>query len=124
MPRIRCHSCGTQVDIAEPIPRDAECASCGMDLRCCLNCRHHDPSFNNQCRETEADPVADKDRRNFCEFFSGRAPSSASGGGAARGAPATGSGFARPGPVDRAAEARRALDRLFSKPKPDPEDDE
>jgi len=64
-----CHSCGAQVTLGEPIPRDAECESCGVDLRSCLNCRHYDPRYNNACTETQADPVTEKRRRNFCEYF-------------------------------------------------------
>jgi hypothetical protein len=132
MPVIRCHACNTAASIPEPVPRDAECGSCGADLRCCLNCRHHDVAYNNQCRETEADPVPDKDRRNFCEYFSARAggatdASSSSRGGSPGGS--TSGGPNRPPPVDRAAEARKALDRLFgggstkAKPKPGADDD-
>ncbi len=99
-----CKRCGTPLAVEPPIPRDAECPSCGLDVRCCLQCRHYDSSFNNQCRETEADPVADKDRRNFCEFFE-LAP-------VLRGA-------AKPGPtagraaISREAAARAKLDALF-----------
>lgn len=66
---LYCQSCGTRVPLDEPIPRDSECESCRTDLRCCRNCRHYDPRLNNQCRETQADPVVEKTRRNFCEFF-------------------------------------------------------
>ncbi len=54
---------------AEPIPRTAECESCQRDLRACRNCRHYDVAYNNACTEPMADPVEDKARRNFCEFF-------------------------------------------------------
>jgi hypothetical protein len=64
-----CQFCGAPIMVSDPIPRDAECAACGRDLRCCRQCRHYDPHYNNQCRETEADPQPEKDRRNFCEFF-------------------------------------------------------
>ena len=70
MPQLQCHHCGAPVKFDEPLPRDAECAACGGDLRCCINCRHYDVNYNNACRETEAEPVVDKQRRNFCEFFS------------------------------------------------------
>ena len=103
MPQLVCQTCGAPVPLEEPIPRDAECASCGTDLRCCRNCRHWDVHYNNQCRETEAEPVADKTRRNFCEFFY-----------FSRATPAAG---ARP--VDRQAEARAKLEALFKKPPPD-----
>ena len=65
-----CRHCGTAVTLSEPIPRDAECSGCGRDLRACVQCRHYDPALNNSCRETEAEPVVEKERRNFCEFFS------------------------------------------------------
>lgn len=98
MPRV-CHACGTTITRNEPIPRDLTCEKCGADVRCCLNCKFNDSTRNNQCRETEADLVMDKTRRNFCEYFvlSDRAFA----GGAAR--------------VDRAAEARAKLDALFKK---------
>ena len=70
MPNDQCHHCGAAVRLDEPLPRDAECVACGQDLRCCVNCRHYDTAYNNSCRETEAEPVVDKHRRNFCEFFS------------------------------------------------------
>ena len=115
-----CHACGAASVPDDPIPRDATCAKCGADLRCCRNCRHYDPRYNNSCRETEADPVEDKERRNFCEYFEfNPAPFAAAAEGkradAARarldqlfkgGAPAK----------DRAAEARARLDSLFKKP--------
>jgi hypothetical protein len=93
-----CQSCGALVTVHDPIPRDSECESCRHDLRCCKNCRHYDTAFNNSCRETEADPVVDKDRRNFCEFF------------AFNPAP-----FAAAKRSDRAADARAKLDALFKK---------
>jgi len=85
--------------VAEPIPRDAECAGCGRDLRCCRQCRHYDLSRNNQCRESEAELVVEKDRRNFCEFFEFTR--------ARFGVRATG---------DRAADARARLAGLFGDP--------
>jgi hypothetical protein len=65
-----CRHCGTPITIGEPIPRDAECGSCGKDIRACIQCRHYDLALNNACRETMADPVVEKERRNFCEYFS------------------------------------------------------
>lgn len=144
MAQLLCRSCGTAVPFDEPIPRDAECPSCRQDVRCCLNCRHYDPRLNNSCRETEADPVPEKHRRNFCEFFSfNREPLGPKSAGASREADARkkleqlfGGGGA-PGPSqtardkaeglfggrkdDRADDARKKLDSLFGKPKADDE---
>ena len=69
MPALQCQHCGAPVTFAEPIPRDAECESCRRDLRACRQCRHYDLAYNNACTEPMADPVEDKSRRNFCEFF-------------------------------------------------------
>lgn len=101
MPSRICHGCGAAVAYEDPVPRDAECDGCGRDLRCCRNCRHWDGALNNQCRETEADPVVDKWRRNFCEFFAW--------------SPAP---YAPDAGEKRAAEARAKLDALFRKPSP------
>jgi len=140
MATFPCHQCGTGLDIDDPVPRDAECPSCRADVRCCLNCRHHDLACNNECRETMADPVPEKHRRNFCEYFSpergrraiGQAPKRAADaraklealfggkGPEPSGGPAGGPG----GTSDRAGEARRKLDSLFGKPPAkDAEDD-
>jgi hypothetical protein len=116
-----CHQCGAEVVLNEPLARDAECGACGGDLRCCLNCRHYDTHFNNACRETEAEPVVDKHRRNFCEFFVySREPFKKAGAGresAAREKLGELFGGKNAG-ESRADEARRKLDQLF-KPKGD-----
>ncbi len=104
MAQLVCQNCGTRVPLDEPIPRDAECGSCHRDLRCCRNCRHWDPRAANECRETEAEPVPDKTRRNFCEFFYFSRE-------LFRGGAAT---------MDRAAEVRAKLEALFKK-KPEAE---
>jgi hypothetical protein len=133
----QCQNCGAPVTVEAPVPRDAECPGCGRDLRACVNCRHYDPRMNNACRETEAEPVVEKDRRNFCEFFEfSREPYRAGGGQGAREAEARkkleglfgGPGDAKPGPKSLddlfgpaprkggEEEARRKLEGLFRKP--------
>ncbi len=121
MPSLQCQNCGAPVTIDEPIPRDAECASCGRDLRCCRNCRHYDTSRNNSCRETEAELVEDKARRNFCEFFYfSRAPFAGPAGKSPADARAKlealfGGTAAAP---DATRTAREKLDNLFGGGKP------
>jgi predicted RNA-binding Zn-ribbon protein involved in translation (DUF1610 family) len=124
-----CRACGAALSIDEPIGRDAECPSCGHDVRACVNCRHYDTRYNNACMETEAEPVEDKHRRNFCEFFSlSREPYAGKGGQADRERAARagldklfgGSGAA----PDRATDARKKLDALFGGVKKDDEDDD
>jgi hypothetical protein len=53
---------------------------------------------NNQCREPNAEWIADRERANFCEFY--QLADTPTG----------------PGVVDRSAEARQKLDDLFRKP--------
>jgi hypothetical protein len=103
---LQCRHCGTEVSLSEPIPRDAECSGCGKDLRACVQCRHYDTAYNNSCRETMADPVVEKERRNFCEFFSfSRAP------------------FQAVKSSDRQSEARAKLENLFGGTKKSPSED-
>ena len=101
MAAYQCQSCGAPVMVSEPIPRDSECESCRHDLRSCRNCRHYDTRYNNACRETEAEPVEDKERRNFCEYFGFN--------------PAPFAGGARAASGQRAADARARLEALFKK---------
>lgn len=128
MPSFPCHHCGAPLEVADPIPRDAECPQCMGDVRCCLNCRHHDPSFHNQCRESEADPVEDRHRRNFCEFFTpstapfvAGASQRAGGREAAARARLDALFGGKPAAPDATSSARERLESLFKK-KPAPED--
>jgi hypothetical protein len=45
------------------------CASCGKDLHACLNCRFYKLGARWDCAETVDQPVSDKERRNYCDFF-------------------------------------------------------
>jgi hypothetical protein len=125
MAKLQCQACGKVVPYDEPIPRDSECEGCKRDLRCCMNCRHHDVSRNNSCRETEAELVEDKARRNFCEFFSFNRRSFVAGPGErAREADARArleSLFGGPLPPGEggSSAARKKLEGLFGKPRPD-----
>ena len=126
MPPYQCRQCGTPVPFDDPIPRDSECENCHRDLRCCMNCRHYDTTRNNSCRETEAELVEDKARRNFCEFFAfDRTPFAASKGDTARAAQARAkleSLFGgRPAGSTGPGDARKKLEDLFRKP-PAPDD--
>ncbi|RME57794.1 MAG: hypothetical protein D6780_07790 [Candidatus Dadabacteria bacterium] len=64
-----CAKCGAEIK-SEKVYRADTCAQCGADLRCCLNCKFYEPSAYNQCREPQAERVVDKERANFCDFFS------------------------------------------------------
>lgn len=76
--------------------RDA-CASCGADLRACVQCDFYAPGAYNDCREPQAERVLDKEVANFCDLFrpaAGRRPK---------------------GALSAQEEARAKLDALFKK---------
>ena len=90
---VRCHACGREAT-AERIEIRAICA-CGAWLHCCRNCGLYAPGASNDCREPNAERVADKEQGNFCDWF--------------RPAAAARSGVAAAG------DARARLDALFGK---------
>jgi hypothetical protein len=96
---MQCWKCGAEIQEisgARKVLKTDSCLQCGNDLHCCKNCRHYDPQYHNECRETQAEWVSDKERANFCDYFT---PSLLSGKG---------------GP-DRSStdQAKSAFDKLF-----------
>jgi hypothetical protein len=49
--------------------RADSCRKCGRDTRVCKGCEFYDPSYNNECREPQADRVVEKEKSNFCDYF-------------------------------------------------------
>lgn len=68
--RVACAGCGNATVFDGVVARSARCERCGADLRCCRNCRFHDASAYNECGEPSAERVVEKDRANFCDYFS------------------------------------------------------
>ena len=66
----QCQFCGAQLPFKGRVALSEECPSCTRDLHCCRQCRHFDPAVNNQCREPQAEWIVEKERRNFCDYFS------------------------------------------------------
>lgn len=73
-----CYRCGRTLS-ANDLGRQETCAGCGFDSRVCKNCRHYDPSSNNECREEQAGRQVEKEKSNFCEWFQPRAGAGGSG---------------------------------------------
>lgn len=96
---MQCFACGAAVELAsgERVGFRDTCEACSADLHVCRNCAHHDPSAYNECRETNAERVSDRDRANRCDYFT----PGVSAGAAAEGA---------------RGDGRAALDALFKKP--------
>ncbi len=93
-----CHFCGTEIANPREVYRTSTCPGCGRDLKICLNCRFYSPGAHWDCAESVDELVKDKDRSNFCTFFSFR-----------NAAP-------RPGASSKSEEslkAKRKIDKLF-----------
>jgi hypothetical protein len=67
-----CFSCGSQLDRCDKPGRADTCPVCDADVHCCCNCEFYDPGTYNDCRETQAERVLEKDRSNFCDYFAFR----------------------------------------------------
>lgn len=91
-----CVACGADLGRVDRVGRRDACPRCSADLRTCRQCRFHDPSVANACREPQAERVADATRANFCDYFAVREPVAAA-------------------PSGSGADARAALDRLFAR---------
>ena len=67
-----CFKCQSELQLSKDgrVGRSDECPKCRIDLHVCLNCSYFDQTAYNQCREPQAERVLDKDRRNFCDYFS------------------------------------------------------
>lgn len=72
-----CWSCGAELTFLD-YGRADSCRKCGKDTRVCRNCTFYDKSYNNECRENQADRVVEKEKSNFCDYFK---PSRSSGQG-------------------------------------------
>lgn len=70
-PDMNCFGCGRAVEVSggERVGFRDECERCGADLHVCRNCVHHDPAAYNECRESSAERVDDRERANRCEWF-------------------------------------------------------
>jgi hypothetical protein len=64
-----CARCGKELDSRMEIFRSSSCPDCRADLRTCTNCAYYQKGAHWDCRETISEPVADKERGNFCDFF-------------------------------------------------------
>jgi hypothetical protein len=58
------------------VGRRDTCSSCMADIRCCKMCQFYDPKAYNECRESQADRVQDKEKANFCDYFKIGSPGS------------------------------------------------
>ncbi len=64
-----CYYCGEALPASPKIGFSETCPSCGKDLHVCLHCSFYLIGAHWDCRETIDALVAEKDKRNFCEWF-------------------------------------------------------
>ena len=65
-----CHHCGYQFQADFKPGFREECPKCLRDVHVCMNCIFWDKSYSNECRESQAERVRDREKNNFCEYFS------------------------------------------------------
>ena len=92
---MNCAFCGNTLIIGKKLMRSDVCPDCSKDLRCCRQCKFYDLHAYNDCKEVMADRVVDKERSNFCEYFSPQGSSL--------------------GKAGREGDAKKALEALFKK---------
>ena len=63
-----CWKCRKETNIEKPVRGD-ECPNCHADLHVCKACDFYESGSHNDCRESSADFVSDKERSNFCDYF-------------------------------------------------------
>ncbi len=63
-----CWKCRKEILIEKPVRGD-ECPLCHADLHVCRACEFYENGAHNNCRESSADMVNDKERANFCDYF-------------------------------------------------------
>ena len=63
-----CWKCKKEIPLEKPARSD-ECPLCHADLHVCRACEFYESGAHNDCRESSAEFVSDKERGNFCDYF-------------------------------------------------------
>ncbi|HWP94197.1 MAG TPA: hypothetical protein VNL72_00480 [Gammaproteobacteria bacterium] len=93
-----CWKCGAPLrELPLPLSRYAQCLACRAELHVCRMCRFFEPKWTRGCREPRAEEVMERERANFCDWFT----------------PAPGAW--RPAASASADRAREELEKLFGK---------
>jgi len=67
---LSCYRCGASLaELTPPLSRQDECPSCAVYLHVCRMCDLFDAHVPKQCREDDAEEVTEKERPNFCDWF-------------------------------------------------------
>lgn len=68
---VNCYACHkvTGLQAEEKISLKEECPYCYASLHCCKMCKFYDKTAYNECRESSADRIVEKEKANFCDYF-------------------------------------------------------
>ncbi|MCQ2591940.1 MAG: hypothetical protein MJ188_04080 [Treponema sp.] len=66
---MKCWKCKAEIGDLD-VFRTSECPVCHCDLHCCKGCRFYSASSHFECKENIMEPVHEKEKANFCDFFS------------------------------------------------------
>lgn len=110
-----CWKCKKEISIEKPVRGD-ECPLCHADLHVCKACDFYESGAHNDCRESSAEYVTDKERSNFCDYFRVKASlrqAQEPQGTAQEPQGVQGAQGVQGGQNDKAAAARNAFNALF-----------
>ena len=108
----RCYNCSTALPPGTDY--DGPCPKCGVQLHCCKQCAHFEPSTRFQCTKPIPVRIAIKDQANECALFTPRVTVAREGSSVQQGSRLPVPGVNAP-PPRNANDARDAFDRLFKK---------
>ena len=68
---FKCYNCKKDIPVfgSFRVTRTEECPYCSRSMHCCKMCKFYDVRVYNECLETNADRVVDKEKANFCDYF-------------------------------------------------------
>ena len=96
-----CYFCGAEINDGMRIYRSSTCPSCLKDLKICYNCKFYSEGAHWDCLESIHEPVREKDRANFCEYFQFKEFKNSESGN-------------NTGGVDKRKKAKQDFNKLFS----------
>ena len=68
---FQCYKCSGALSdsFKVMVSRSDTCSHCMADIRCCKMCIFYDPKVYNECRESNADRITEKEKANFCDYY-------------------------------------------------------
>lgn len=69
--KVTCFSCHKTIELDNytKITRNSECPHCTASLHSCKMCKFYDRFAYNECHESNAERILEKEKANFCDYF-------------------------------------------------------